>query len=59
MVDNKNLMDYLFCLSRKAIAGLARYGCRFIALQGYDYPRKYQLVITDWYYYMCRRWQDS
>lgn len=54
MPDCENLMTH-FATPRKMIAELDRYGFRFIALQGDDYPQKSHLLITEWYYYVFMR----
>ena len=54
MLDCENLMTH-FAIPRKIIAELVRYGFRFIALQGDDYPKKSHLLITEWYYYVFAR----
>jgi len=54
MPDYENLMTH-FATPRKMIAELVRYGFRFIALQGDDYPKKSHLLITEWYYYVFMR----
>ena len=54
MLDSENLMTH-FWTPRKAIAELSRYGFRFIALQGDDYPVRSRLLFTDWYYYVFQR----
>jgi hypothetical protein len=50
MPDCENLMTH-FATPRKIVAELARYGFRFIALQGDDYPKKSHLLLTEWYWY--------
>jgi hypothetical protein len=54
MLDCEDLMTH-FAIPRKLIAELVRYGFRFIALQGNDYPEKSHLLITEWYYYVFAR----
>ena len=51
MLDSEKLMTH-FWTPKKAIAELGRYGFRFIALQGDDYPKRSYQMITDWYYYV-------
>jgi len=51
MLDCEKLMTH-FWTPKKAIAELGRYGFRFIALQGDDYPKRSYQMITDWYYYV-------
>ena len=58
MLDSENLMTH-FWTPKKVIAELARYGFRFIALQGDDYPRKSHLLITEWYYCVFEKSQNS
>jgi hypothetical protein len=54
MLDTENLMTH-FWTPKNAIAELGRYGFRFIALQGDDYPEKSHPMITDWYYYIFEK----
>jgi ubiquinone/menaquinone biosynthesis C-methylase UbiE len=54
MLDSENLMTH-FWTPRRAIAELSRYGFRFIALQGDDYPMRSRMLFTDWYYYVFQR----
>jgi ubiquinone/menaquinone biosynthesis C-methylase UbiE len=51
MRDIDDLMTH-FGIPSQAIAGLARYGFRFIVLRGDDYPKKSHPLVTEWYYYI-------
>ena len=54
MLDNHKLMTH-FCTPRCVIAELSRYGFRFVALQGDDYPKRSYRLITEWYYYVFQK----
>ena len=54
MLDNHNLMTH-FCTPKCVIAELSRYGFRFVALQGDDYPKRSYRLITEWYYYVFQK----
>lgn len=53
MLDEKLITH--FWTPRKAIGELVRYGFRFIALQGDDYPSKGHMLMTHWYYYVFQK----
>lgn len=57
MLDGKLMTHYW--TPRKAIAELVRYGFRFVALQGDDYPLKSHMLITRWYYYVFQKSSQS
>jgi ubiquinone/menaquinone biosynthesis C-methylase UbiE len=61
MLDNvldEKLMTH-FWTPKKAIAELVRYGFRFVALQGDDYPLRSHMLITHWYYYVFQKAPQS
>jgi ubiquinone/menaquinone biosynthesis C-methylase UbiE len=57
-VLDEKLMTH-FWTPKKAIAELVRYGFRFIALQGDDYPSRSHMLITHWYYYVFQKSPQS